>query len=518
MRLKLISALLTLMLSMSFCLELSIMSFATPERPSIYVDPPKIRANINATFSINISISDITNLFSYELRLKYDNTLLNCTHAEIPPGHFLDSNNTYILKDGEIHQEEGYIGFAVALLAPEEPRNGSGVLGTMTFQVSKKGKCKLEISNAILVETNAKTKEIPPEAYDVSNGYFVTPSKIYIDPPTIEAVVNETFSVNVSIADVTNLWAYEFVLKYDNTLLNCTHAEMPPGYFLDSNDTYKVTDGEIHQDEGYVVFNATLTGLEEPRNGSGVLGAITLQVSRKGKCPLELYNITLIESVEDIREIPPDEYDVYHAYFLMPSRIYVDPPTIMAPARGTFSINISIFDITSLYGYELGLKYNNTLLNCTHAEIPSGHFLDSNNTYILKDGEIHQEEGYVWFAATLTGLEEPRNGSGVLGTVTFQVSMKGECPLEIYDDLLMGYENVISRDEYDVDQGYFVASLYGDLNGDGVVNILDISVIALAYPSRPGDPNWNPSADMNLDDKINIIDVVAVAREIRERV
>jgi hypothetical protein len=513
-----------LMLSMSFCPGLSIMTSANPARPSIYIDPPNIRANITAVFSINVSISEITNLYSYELKLKYDSTLLNCTHAEIPPGTFLASNNNVTVQNGEIHQEEGYVGFAYALRAPEKPRNGSGVLGTITFQVSKKGKCKLELYDVILVEANANVQVIPPETYDVFHGYFVTPSKIYVDPPTVEAVVNGTFSINVSIADVTNLWACEFAFRFDNTLLNCTHAEIPSGHFLDSNGTYKVTDGEIHQDEGYVMFNATLTGLEEPRNGSGVLGTITFQVSKKGKCPLELYNITLMESFEGIREIPRDEYDVYdayfYAYFLMRSRIYVDPTTIMVFVRGTFSINVSIVDITNLYGYELGLKYNSTLLNCTHAEIRPGHFLDSNDTYILKNGEIHQEEGYVWFAATLTGLEEPRNGSGVLGTITFQVSKKGECSLEIYDNMLMGYVDVISPGEYDVDHGYIAAPIdrYGDLNGDGVVNIADIVIVGLAYPSRPGDPNWNPIADMNSDGRINIIDAVLVAKEFRTKV
>lgn len=207
--------------------------------------------------------------------------------------------------------------------------------------------------------------------------------------------------------------------------------------------------------------------------------------------------------------------------FATPERasIRIDPPSTRAGVNVTFSINVNISEITNLLSYELKLKYDNTILNCTCAEMPPGHFLDSNNTYIVKDGEIHQNEGYVWFAVTLGAPEEPRNGSGVLGTITFQALNKGECPLEIYDDVLLGYENAISPDEYDVDQGYFVASFYGDLNGDGIVNILDIAITALAYHSKPGDPNWNPIADIAEPyGWINIADVAAVAKEIGQKV
>jgi len=51
----------------------------------------------------------------------------------------------------------------------------------------------------------------------------------------------------------------------------------------------------------------------------------------------------------------------------------------------------------------------------------------------------------------------------------------------------------------------------GDVNGDGKVNIIDIVIVALAFDSRPGDPDWNPIADLNRDDIVNIIDIVMVA-------
>jgi hypothetical protein len=46
-----------------------------------------------------------------------------------------------------------------------------------------------------------------------------------------------------------------------------------------------------------------------------------------------------------------------------------------------------------------------------------------------------------------------------------------------------------------------------DINGDGYVNALDAIIVGSAFSSQPGDPNWNPSADLNHDYTINNKDV-----------
>jgi len=53
-----------------------------------------------------------------------------------------------------------------------------------------------------------------------------------------------------------------------------------------------------------------------------------------------------------------------------------------------------------------------------------------------------------------------------------------------------------------------------DLNGDGFVNIIDIAIVARAFGAKPGDPKWNPLADIAQPyGEINIVDVAAVAKD-----
>jgi PKD repeat protein len=52
----------------------------------------------------------------------------------------------------------------------------------------------------------------------------------------------------------------------------------------------------------------------------------------------------------------------------------------------------------------------------------------------------------------------------------------------------------------------------GDVNGDGKVNLADLVLLAKAYGSTPGSPNWNPNADFNNDGSVGLDDLVILAK------
>lgn len=55
--------------------------------------------------------------------------------------------------------------------------------------------------------------------------------------------------------------------------------------------------------------------------------------------------------------------------------------------------------------------------------------------------------------------------------------------------------------------------LVGDLDNNGRVDILDVTIVALAFGSVSGGPGWNSTADVDRNRVVNILDISMVARD-----
>lgn len=214
-------------------------------------------------------------------------------------------------------------------------------------------------------------------------------------------------------------------------------------------------------------------------------------------------------------------------------RVYVVPKEVVfyvshASVGATFNVNISADDWTALgaFAYEIKLYYNNSLLQAITADFPvdSWIFYTRPIIFLILPGpswiEIHQQEGFVVAGSTLLADEPGRTGGGTMISITFRIiqapapGQRLSCLLELGDVIMVDPDaELIPPGEYDVLNGNYVFSGKEDLNLDGMVNILDIAILAQAYGSHPEDARWNPKADLNGDGEVNIIDFSAVARD-----
>jgi parallel beta-helix repeat protein len=83
--------------------------------------------------------------------------------------------------------------------------------------------------------------------------------------------------------------------------------------------------------------------------------------------------------------------------------------------------------------------------------------------------------------------------------------------LTMGDYVLNAYAWPVSGETYTADNnvtgGTVRVTIPGDINGDFKVNLQDLILLANAYGSKPGDKNWNPSADITGDNIVGPSDL-----------
>jgi len=118
---------------------------------------------------------------------------------------------------------------------------------------------------------------------------FAAPT-LSVDPPMVSDTLltpGSTFDVNVTIADILNLYGYEFKVGYDTTVLTATAIVLGP--FFPSNAI--VGANEVDDTTGFAWFSATMPfGAPTVKTGSGVLATITFSVDALGSSYLTLYD------------------------------------------------------------------------------------------------------------------------------------------------------------------------------------------------------------------------------------
>jgi hypothetical protein len=60
--------------------------------------------------------------------------------------------------------------------------------------------------------------------------------------------------------------------------------------------------------------------------------------------------------------------------------------------------------------------------------------------------------------------------------------------------------------------GWVKVVVPGNVNGDDIVDMKDITTILRAYGSTPGQPKWNPNSDVNCDDVVDMKDITITLR------
>jgi len=340
-------------------------------------------------------------------------------------------------------------------------------------------------------------------------------SKIYIDPNSTQywtPAFGSTFTVYVR-TNVTLLAGFQFNLTWDGTLLNLTNATYSPPW-----RPYM----EVHQSNTTNSYALALSGYNTskpfPFNGSIAIATLTFKAiydsifPENKTCNLALEDV-ILAGPEENQTIPCVIYNgTYSCNSTKPEMALMPQETVVKHVPSQLDLEVNVTNVVNLHAFKFNLTYNPTLIGALTVKVEPFF----NGSYFVAEQRVDNEIGFVF--VRVNSISPPANGSGALARITFKVETSViwpdpplTCNLAFSDSELLRAGDI--EIDHDVADGtYRYEPIKGDLNMDGIVELYDLVRTAQAFGSRPGDPGWDPVADLIQDNKINILDIIVVAR------
>ena len=181
------------------------------------------------------------------------------------------------------------------------------------------------------------------------------------------------------------------------------------------------------------------------------------------------------------------------------STVNISPSSVASPAIGKqLKLSLNITGGEAVAGYQATVQFDTTALG--YVSSTNGDYLPDVAFFV---SPVVDGNSVTLNAASLAGES---SGDGTLATLTFEVVSVKASTLTLSEVLLVNSAGESFRPQ--VEEGQITESLQltGDVNGDGMVNIQDLVLVA----GRLGQSGAN-SADVNGDGTVNIQDLVLVA-------
>ena len=183
--------------------------------------------------------------------------------------------------------------------------------------------------------------------------------------------------------------------------------------------------------------------------------------------------------------------------------VSIDPAEVASPgAGGTLSVNIKITNGRGVAGYDVTVAFDTTALE--YIEIKNADYLPAG---AFAASPLVSGNRVTLAATSLSGVAS--SPSGTLATLKFKVVAAKASTIELVEVILSdsaANELPVSKRNGEVVVAAFLAT---DLNKDGKVNVLDLTLVA-----RDLGKTGSPVGDVTGDGKVNVLDLVRVAQDL----
>ncbi|MEM0007888.1 MAG: cohesin domain-containing protein [Candidatus Bathyarchaeia archaeon] len=132
---------------------------------TLYVSPQTVKGSVGQFITINISISNVADLYGWQVKLEWNPQVLN--FSSVTEGIFLKNHGQTFFSQKFI--EVGGLILDCTLIGDVPGVSGSGTLATVEFYVKGEGTSQLRLSETLLVSSSEN-----PIPHIVKSGQFTT--------------------------------------------------------------------------------------------------------------------------------------------------------------------------------------------------------------------------------------------------------------------------------------------------------------------------------------------------------
>ena len=435
-------------------------------RPSVpqvmvYVDPQKIvdsSLKPSSSFNVSVKVENASSMSQLTFNMSFNPGIIEVENASWEYAGIsgvISWNNT-----------EGIIS---ASAVSSEPITGNAAIATITFHVKAIGESALQLSGILIKDVWGD--ELP---YISADGYFNNQliTKIYVEPsylmdPNLQPGSMVIF--NISGQNFQDVAYCSFNFSFNPNVVKILGYSVNP-----INGT--IVDPEITLNNKLGVMSAAISYQTPVSFTRESLMNITFQVVGYGISHLNLTESTLIDAT-GLSVTHEVENGLLITVIRDVAVVNIQPtPTMVYPGR-IVTVNVTVKNLGNL-----------TESFAVSAYADNQTSLGTVNVENLGPGD----NATLTFKWNTTGLEPchwhffTANAS----TVPYEINLS--------NNILIGSVQVKIK-------------MYGDINGDGKVDLTDLVQFAQSYYRRIGDPLYNPDADIDGNGFVNLIDLVTIA-------
>jgi len=294
-------------------------------------------------------------------------------------------------------------------------------------------------------------------------------TKISIVPREItELSPNDTFTINVTVSDASNIYGWQVAIEYNIRVVNCTAVWLPEdNIFKDKNPITVEPEFQNFTTYGYTLYGA---GLRWPQTvnvtGVGILCSMNFTVIGTGQTPIRIATVDNPTKPPTAYQMPDGTWTPY-AFWTYLQDLDVEEMPFIEESGSIATIGMRISPVAIFSISPTVLEHGNLLIIGNTPYLVNEPILFNASRSYDPDGNIVK---YIWDFGdgNTTEVDTP-----IIYHTYHKTYSLTKITLVVVDN-------------------------------DGAI---DMELFHKAYGSEPGDPNWDPICDLNNDNKIDMRDV-----------